>query len=250
MPLSDLQIALGAMVTAKAAGSRAGVSNFDDLSLTAAERDWLARLPDTQGFNVTCHIQRWWRETKLNWTTRLTLAALGTELADAALKDYLEATPCPSLFFTPEALGFLDFVASRANPPHVAEIARFERALLVVKEAAQQSAGRRSGDDELPSGARLEPHTAAALVEFTAPPVEILGALFERRDLPPASSTRFPAIIATGLPHLWRPATADEASLFTCCRSAPSVEDLLTLIPNSAPVLRRLLTAGALRSID
>ena len=111
MPLSDLQIALGMMVTTQAATHRsADAPNFNNLRLTAAERGWLAQLPDTSGFNVTCYIQRWWRETKLSWTTRLTLAALGPERADAALKDYLEAGPCTSLFFTPEALGFLDFV--------------------------------------------------------------------------------------------------------------------------------------------
>src|SRR5215470_19225239 len=162
MPLSDLQIALGMMVTTQTATRRsADAPNFDNLRLTAAELDWLAHLQDTRGFNITCFIQHWWRETKLNWTTRLTLAALGPEQADAALKAYLEATPCPSLFFTPEAIGFLDFVANmskwaeRAETPHVAEIARFERALLIAKEAAQQSVNRRSGENELHSGARL-----------------------------------------------------------------------------------------------
>ncbi|MCI0388737.1 MAG: lipid A deacylase LpxR family protein [Acidobacteria bacterium] len=256
MPLSDLQIALGMMVTTQAAPHRtADPSNFDNLRLTAAERGWLAQLPDTPGFNVTCYIQRWWRETKLHWTTRLTLAALGTGRADAALKAYLEATPCPSLFFTPEALGFLDFVAGmamwteRADGPHVLEIARFERALLIAKEAAQQSVDRQSGENEFPSGARLAPHPAAALLEFAAPPAELLGALVEGRSLPPVSSMRFPVLVAPGLAYLWRPASADESRLFTRCQTAPSVEDLLASIPDPAPSLHRLLSAGALQSI-
>ncbi len=249
MPLSDLQIVLGAMVTAQATNGRpsADAPLFGNPDLTSAERDWLIQLLGTPGFTVTCYIQRWWRETKLSWTTRLTLAALGPAEADAALKSYLEATPCPSLFFTPEALGFLDFVARVAERPHVAEIARFERALLVAKEAAQQLADRQPVGNELPSGARIAPHPAAALLEFAAPPAELLGALVEGRALPPACAARFPVLIAPGLPHLWRPAAADEARLFTCCQTETSVESLCALVPDPAPALHRLLGASALR---
>jgi len=256
MPLSDLQIALGVMVTTQAAGRRsADAPDFDNLRLTAAERDWLANLPEAPGFNVTCYIQRWWRETKLNWTTRLTLAALGPERADSALKAYLETTPCPSLFFTPEALGFLDFVAGMAmwrewsDWPHVIEIARFERALLIAKEAAQQSVAGRSGDYELPPGARLSPHPAAALLEFAAPAADLLGALVEGRPLPHVSATRFPVLVAPGLAYFWRPASADESRLFTLCRTAPSVEDLRASVPDPAPALQRLFGAGALQPV-
>jgi hypothetical protein len=255
MPLGDLQIALGLMVTTQSAARRsADAPNFNNLRLTAAERGWLSQLPGAPGFDVTCHIQRWWRETKLGWTTSLTLAALGPERADAALKAYLEATPFASLFFTPEALGFLDFVASMSewrewtDWPHVTEIARFERALLIAKEAAQQAIDRPSGDGEIPSGARLSPHPAAALLEFAAPPAELLGALVEGRSLPPVTATRFPVLVAPGLAYLWRPASADESRLFTRCRTAPSVEDLLASVPDPATSLRRLVSACALKS--
>jgi hypothetical protein len=255
MPLADLQIALGLMVTTPPGARRStDALNFNTLRLTAAERGWLSQLPDDPGFNVTCYIQRWWRETKLGWTARLTLAALGPERADATLKAYLEATPCASLFFTPEALGFLDFVAGMSewrewtDWPHVTEIAQFERALLIAKEAAQQAVDRPSGADEIPSGARLSPHPAAALLEFAAPPAELLGALVEGRSLPPVTATRFPVLVAPGLDHLWRPASADESRLFTCCRTAPSVEDLLASVPDPAPTLRRLVSACALES--
>jgi len=251
MPLSDLQIALGEMVTAQAAVRRsaADAAPFEGLRLTAAERAWLTQLPDTPGFSVTCYIQRWWRETKLSWTARLTLTALGPAQADAAIANYLEATPCPSLFFTPEALGFLDFVARVAERPHVAEIALFERALLIAKEAAQQSADRQPVGNELPSSAWLTPHPAAELLEFTASPEELLGALVEGRALPPACAARFPVLIAPSLPHLWRPATADEARLFTFCQTTSSIEGLRALVPNSAPTLQRLLHASALQYV-
>jgi hypothetical protein len=250
MPLADLQIALGLMVTTQSADA----PNFNNLRLTAAERDWLSQLPGAPGFNVTCYIQRWWRETKLGWTTRLTLAALGPERANAALKAYLEATPCASLFFTPEALGFLEFVAGMSewrewtDWPHVTEIARFERALLIAKEAAQQAVDRPSGEDEIPSGARLSPHPAAALLEFAAPPAELLGALVEGRSLPPVTATRFPVLVAPGFAYLWSLASADESRLFTRCRTAPSVEYLLASVPSAEPALRRLVSACALQS--
>jgi len=255
MPLADLQIALGLMVTTQSAARRSpDAPNFNNLRLTAAERGWLSQLPGAPGFNVTCHIQRWWRETKLGWTTRLTLAALGPERSGAAIKAYLETTPCSSLFFTPEALGFLDFVAGMsewresADWPHVKEIARFERALLIAKEAAQQAIEQPSGDDEIPSGARFSPHPAAALLEFAAPPAELLGALVEGRSLPPVTATRFPVLVAPGLAYLWRPASVDESRLFTRCLTAPSVECLLASVPDPEPTLRRLVSACALQS--
>ncbi len=251
MPLSDLQTALGMMVTTRAATNRsAGPLNFDNLRLTEQEREWLTSLMDKPGFNVTCRIQRWWRETKLSWTTSLTMAALGSQRADAALRAYLETTPCSSLFFTPEALSFLEFIAgSQQYAPNVIDVARFERALLIAKEAAQQSAARCFCVSDLPSGAKLSPHPSAALLEFSAPPEDLLGALVERRPLPPASPTRFPVLVAPGLPYFWTPASADESLLFTRCQNGASIEDIRGLIPNHESILFHLLNVGALQAV-
>jgi hypothetical protein len=255
MPLSDLQTALGIMVTTKAVAmdNYAETPNFDNLRLTTSERDWLTQLAHTPGFNVTCYIQRWWRETKLSWTARLTMAALGPELTTEAIKGYLKATPCPSLFFTPEALGFLDYVLNGANSdftmrPHLAEIARFERALLIAKEAAQQSAFGQAVEPESRSEALISLHPAAALLEFSTPPEELLGALVEGRPLPPASNTLYPVLVAPGLAYLWRPASADESNLFTCCRKSTSINELRLSIPDLTPTLNRLLSVCALQS--
>ena len=44
MPLADLQIALGLMVTTQSAARRsADAPNFNNLRLTAAERGWLSQ---------------------------------------------------------------------------------------------------------------------------------------------------------------------------------------------------------------
>jgi hypothetical protein len=212
MPLPDLQSALGTLVAARAAGHSTSdlLGSLGGLDLTADERGWLAGLTATPGFGVTCHIQRWWRETRLRWTARLTLAALGPARGAEAINDYLAAAPCPSLFFMPEAFGFLDSVARTADEnSHAGPVARFERALLALREATARSSLQ-------PPDSTAAPRPAAALVEFFAPPVELLGALLAGAELPPVESERFPVIVAPGLPHFWRPATREEARAFCC----------------------------------
>jgi len=147
------------------------------------------------------------------------------------LRSYLDAIPLSSLFFTPEAVGFLEFAAREAAAlPHVADIARFEQALLLVKDAALQFAEKNAeaeeqNFDELQPNARLAPHPAATLLEFAAPPEELLGALVAGHRLPPARVEPFPILIAPGLPHLWRPATPEEARIFTTYQLAGALAD-------------------------
>jgi hypothetical protein len=258
MPLRDLQIALGSMLTAQAANQSAALS-FDGLDLAPQERAWLAQLIGAPGFEVTCYIQRWWRETKLRWTARLTLAAIRAaepsrpERDAEMLKAYLDATPLSSLFFTPEAVGFLEFAACEAlSLPHVANIARFEQALLLVKDAALQFAekndeARGQDFDVLQPDGRLAPHPAAALLEFATPPEELLGALVAGCNLPPVHAEHFFILIAPGLPHLWRPATPDEARIFAACRPSVTITGLHELIPDASQALQRLLRNSALQ---
>ena len=249
MPLRDLQTALGSLLTAQAAGQTT-VLPLGSLKLTAEERAWLAGLIGTPGFDVTCYIQRWWRETKLRWTARLTLAAMGSELGAAMLKRYLDATPISSLFFTPEALGFMDFAAREAAAlPHVAEIAGFERALLIVKDAALQFVNESAEADQLSPNQQIAQHPAAALLELAAPPEELLGALITGHSLPPACAERFPILIAPGLPHLWRPATPDEMQLFIACQMTATIASLHALVPGTERTLQLLLRVGALQRI-
>lgn len=245
MPLLDLQTALGAMVRMQtAAGSR---PSFDSLDLTVEERAWLAQLNGARGFKVTCYIQRWWRETKLQWTAQLTMWALGPEKSAEMLQNYLAAVPCPSLFFTPEAVGFLDFVArAAAGLPHVVEIARFQRALLLAGAGTSEPSGLPDEASALLPTQAIRPHPAAAIVAFAAPPELLLGAILMRQPLPAASTEAFPVLIAPGLPHLWRPATWKETHLFACSHPATTVERLLAAAPGAARPLEDLLDIGAL----
>ncbi|HEX8999498.1 MAG TPA: hypothetical protein VGB07_06335 [Blastocatellia bacterium] len=255
MPLRDLQTALGSMLTAQAA-SQTTVLPLGNLNLTAQERTWLTQLIGAPGFEITCYIQRWWRETKLRWTARLTLAAIRAAEPNKeaeVLRSYLDATPLSSLFFTPEAVGFLEFAAREAGTlPHVADIARFEQALLLVKDAALQFAEKtdeaeEQNFDELPPDMRLAPHPAATLLEFAAPPEELLGALVAGHRLPPARVERFPILIAPGLPHLWRPATPEEARIFAACQMTATLGNLRTLTPGATQISQLLIRFSALQ---
>ncbi len=197
MPLADLQTALGTLVVARAASSLREHApwSLDGLDLTVEERDWLDRLVSSRGLEVTCFIQRWWRQTRVRWATPLTLAVLGPQRSAELLDAYLNAVPCASLFFTPEALGFLDFVLEQElDVPHLPAIARFEQALLSAAEVSSS------------------PHDPpAAIVVFDAQPELLLGALLAGQVLPEPGAARYPVLVAPGLPHLWRTATEDEA---------------------------------------
>lgn len=182
MSLHDLQVALGTMVT------KAGLTNFEHLALTEQERIWLESLVGSEGFQLTCHIQRWWRVTKLQWMARLTLAALGSS-GKEFLSAYLAERQLASLFYIPEVLGFLDFVRERAAHPHIVTIARFESALLMARE----------GD------------AAETVIEFLAPAEKLLGAVLMGDPLPAVEERRYYVLVSPLLPDLWRP--MEEAEL-------------------------------------
>src|ERR1700704_1407183 len=125
MPLADLQKALAALVVNHACKKRGpapaipcktgelpvmgrclsqlfrtpGLSEewFGGLDLTAEEKRWLQQLAGSPGLAVTCFIQRWWRETRLRWTARLTLALLGPDRSAEVIDAYLNAVLPTSL---------------------------------------------------------------------------------------------------------------------------------------------------------
>src|SRR5262249_18460093 len=136
--LHDLQQGLNALVAAQAAGRRPRVP--EELDLSAAERAWLSALCGTPGLKVTADIQRWWRETRLRWTAPLTLGALAPAERAGLIADYLSWVPCPSLFFVPEALSFLDFLAGALDDrPDLAAVVRLERQALLAREGRTAS---------------------------------------------------------------------------------------------------------------
>lgn len=188
MPLADWQAALGMMLAEQAAAGQVSATTqaaLQKLSLTPSEHAWLQALPAAPGFQVSCDIQRWWRETRLRETARLTLAALGMAQSAAQITAYLSTHLCPSLFFLPEALGFLQFVADGTTQPLLRAIAQFEYAVL---HAAQ------------PSGVT---ETEDTLILFPAPPAEVFAALLQGLSLPTTTTEQFPVLVSARLPQLW-----------------------------------------------
>lgn len=183
MPLAELQAALGTMIAEQAATgcvSSTTQTAIRNLPLTPAEQDWLQALLTQAGFRVSCDIQRWWRETRLRETARLTLAALGKEQTDSQLATYLSTHLCHSLFFLPETLRFLQFVAAHTTQPLVRAVAQFERALLRVSETMEE-----------------------AWIEFCAPPEEVLAAVLQGKPLPTPTTERYEVLVSAHLPQLW-----------------------------------------------
>lgn len=203
MALRDLQSALGQLVEARAAGRPAPLDALASLDLTAAERAWLASLDATRGFALTALVPRWWRETRIRRSARLTFAALGAA-GPALLRDYQVAVPNFTLFFVPETARFFDFLETRPAPPHAHAVARFERAMWNARLTTLPPS---------PPGADAEilRHPDAAIVSFTAPPEDLFAALLGGTPLPDESSELHHALVSPGLPDLWRAATDDEA---------------------------------------
>jgi hypothetical protein len=250
MSLIDLQSALGCMVVAQASdpGRPVGApASFQSLNLSVEERGWLAQLADSPGFKVTCKIQRWWRQTKLQMAAKLTLSALGADRSAEFVNNYLNASPCISLFFVPEAVGFLEFVAGdAAGLPHVVEVARFERALLLAKQAAIEAASSSPSDSPCDRAhTTLRPHPAADMVLFAASPESVLGALLGDQPLPDEQMRKSPILIAPKLARLWRPATDDEYRLFESSRQGVKQEQLVAMLSRGEETLKELLRAGA-----
>lgn len=201
MPLADFQSAIGTLVATEAScknrTTRPDIS-FASLQLSETETAWLQTVQQTKGFHVTCAIQRWWRETRLRDLARLTIKALGPEQAAAMIDAYFQQQLCTSLFFLPETLAFLRYVAEHSSHPHHRSIALFERALLLAQE-------------EIPSSDDFNSPTT--LIEFAASPEELLKALMQGTELPAPTTKSYFVLISSALPHCWQPVSAEELPL-------------------------------------
>jgi len=252
MSLHDLQTALGGLIAGtswdRSDVPSGGPPQFD---LTVAERAWLARLGGSPGFEVTRHVRRWWRRTRILWTARLTVTALGQKRAAEALDRYLEdrTGTTPSLFFTAETVGFLNFLL-RDPPaiPHSAAVARFERALLLAAEVDRPApAGSWPGASAVAAGRRLEPHPAAAVVDFDAAPEAVLGALLFGGPLPLYGESPTPVLVSPGLPDLWRLSCSAEVCCFARIHDPRSATDSPDDYGTADLAIAALWNAGAVR---
>ena len=226
MALRDWQAALGHLVEARAAGRPPPAHALTSLDLEDAEQAWLGAVTRSRGFALTALVPRWWRETRVRRSARLTFAALGAE-APARLQDYLRAVPSFTLFFVPEGVAFLEYVEALSVPALVRAVARFERAMwrarLSERPADAPSGALADGalaDGVLPDGAHLVRHADATVVAFEAPPDQVLAALVQGLPPPEPDGAVHHVLVAPGLPGLWRPATDAEARLFLAGNTA------------------------------
>jgi hypothetical protein len=184
---------------------------------------------------------------RLQQTVRLTLAALPPARRLQVVQAYIATVPCTSLFFIPEARQFLDFVLHTVTGvPHLDAIARFERALLCAREAEDTSVCTAPDITALLPSRVLHRHQAAALISFSAPPEQLLHALFQGLPVPTPDSQTYAVLVTPRLPHYWRPVTPDEARLFMACQVSITVERLRTTVEHPSQPLQALLDAGAL----
>lgn len=244
MALRDWQVGLGRLVEARSAG-RESVSVQDmlaGLELEDAERAWLEQVTGTRGFALTSYVPRWWRKTRASRSARLTLAALGAE-AEARFQDYQRAVLNFTLFFVPEGIAFLEYVDTLDVPAHVRAVARFERAMWNLRLSATPAP---VSIPLVSAEGPLVRHPAAALIPFEAQPELLLGALLRGGPLPEPAAELQHALVAPGLPSLWRPATPEEARAFLACESPMPARALQSLPGVGSGTVEGLLAARAL----
>ena len=135
MSLHNLQIALVEMMHQGSGAAPILDSGNQSDTLTEEEKLWLEKLPKSAGFRVTQDIQRWWRKARLKIASPLTLRALEKLKLYDLLDQYIQETPCITLFFAPEAMSFSEFLDQKEGvPPLVSALARFESALKSAHE--------------------------------------------------------------------------------------------------------------------
>jgi hypothetical protein len=246
MALRDWQLALGQLVEARAAGRdhAPAPALLAGLELSGAERTWLEEVTATPGFALTSFVPRWWRDTRVARSARLTLAALGAEAA-ARLDDYRRAVPNFTLFFVPEGIAFTEYVETLAVPAVVHAVARFERAMWNVRLGVPVAASTAAAEAGAPGSPSLEPgaalddeplvrHPAAAVIAFEAAPDQVLAALLQGQPLPDPDAEPHHALVAPGLPGRWRSASSAEALAFRACEPARTPRALRAL-PHGRP---------------
>lgn len=243
MALRDWQRALGQLVQARSSGRdlQPVKDSLAGLELGDAERRWLHEVTESRGFALTSQVPRWWRETRVRRSARLTLRALGAE-AEVWLSDYIREVPCFTLFFVAEGMSFFQWLDARPVSVHVRAVARFERAMWRLRQTPFQPSVEPL-DEAL--GGSLARHPAAELITFDAAPEAVLGALLVGAVPPEASPGEHVVLVAPGLPRAWRPATAEEARAFRACESAMKASELLSLSNVPLDTVKGLLAAQA-----
>jgi hypothetical protein len=227
------------LVSLMTGGQGVDAAAADRVGLRPDEVAWLGRVVDEPGFALTMRVQREWRAFRISTSLPLTTRLLGDGF-DAAVRGYVDASPCPSSFYLREAEQFADHIErQRPPPPHLGSVLRFELAMLHLSQ--WQADGGAAADPASRPPASLVPvvHPAADIVTFSAPPERVLGALVDGL-VPPRPTTAAHFLLCA--PDACRRATPDEHRTLALLKMMGYRRDL-DLDPATLATLRR---AGAL----
>lgn len=220
-----------------------------DPQLSDSERDWLLRIESTPAFNFMCNIQRTWREFRVQTTAPLTLALLEPGRRQEVIDAFISRNPTSSIFFASEALPFLDVAAEMAaDVPHVAELAVFERARLLLGQALA-SGDPMGGTSELDQKRKVGVHPLARVVRFRAPADRVIAAAMRGLAPPPVEDRDYWLLIAARLPNLVRVSEIAEAHLFEVLRETPAAAATFQDDPPAIAAMTSLWQAGALCAV-
>ena len=247
MSLLAWQTALAELVTARAAGAHEAMQVGLDEALAAAECAWLDSIVASSGFKLTCDVQRWWREFRIQQAAPLTLGALNADRRAVLATEYIRRHGRPSSFFLREALPFLDLAAELASDlPYVPALAAFERAMLRLGDALADNPGL----TQVPAfctDTPIEAHPLAEVVCFEAPPEQVLAAASRGLPFPDAQAQSYWIVVAPGLRNFASGCTSAEAMLFQTIRTEVSCRRRVEMDPLLQTAFHRLWAAGALR---
>jgi hypothetical protein len=183
--------------------------------LSKPEQAWLAALPTTPGFRLTCTVQRWWRQLAVAEGAPLVLSLLTASDQADLVTCYFAAHEAASLFPLTDALHFLEFVLDRPpSVPHIESVAAFELGLLRLTRAAALGQLPNRPPAALDPDQPVARHALAGLVRFSSPPTEVLGAILSGGRPPRQPSGRHWLLLAPHLPNYCRLASATEARVF------------------------------------
>jgi hypothetical protein len=249
MSLAALQASLAELVIACAAGAAMPGHRATRGDLSEAELSWLETLQSTAGFTITCEVQRWWREFRVQSAAPLTLSVLDANRRAMLVAEYVRRHARPSSFVLREALPFLELTEALASDvPHLPALVAFERAMLLAGEARASGVSFVDADSrDLYAWDVVTTHPLAEVVSFEAPPERVLDAASHRQPLPAATGGTHSILIAPGLPNLARACREDEAALFRRLRASAGHVAHIRSDAASAELLVNLWQAGALR---
>lgn len=184
MPLLDVQRSLVGF----ARGSTEAFKNCSDLE--PHEHEWLMKVLDSPGLNVTQQIQQWWRISRVLSTANMTVELLKRNDQADLIIDYITTEPIRTLFFSAELEQFKKFLHTHPRVDQTTQaVIAFEAG---IKTAMQVIAANTIHSDLFPVS-----------LTFWRNPSSLFTALITGSPLPPMEPNPYYLEINPQLESLW-----------------------------------------------